>query len=121
MQRRTRAATRVRWMLAAVCCAVAGLSDWAWSAPCTDVVDDLVVTQDTAFCARTYRLMDRAGNGVIIVGADGITLDGNGLTLIGKNSSGYGLRLNGRANVTIRNFNITRFFYAVRIDGAHGV
>ncbi len=121
MQQLARTAIRVLRILALMFLAVAGVSDRARSAACTDVVDDLVVTQDTVFCARNYRIMDRAGNGVIIVGADGITLDGSGLTLNGKNSSGYGVRLNGRANVTIRNFNITRFFYAVRIDSAQGV
>jgi parallel beta-helix repeat protein len=90
-------------------------------AACTVPSDDLVVTQDTQFCAGSYRIRDRAGNGVIIVGADGIVLDGGGMTLNGGNSSGIGIAVGGRSNVTIRNFTITRFNHAMRIVSCNGM
>jgi parallel beta-helix repeat protein len=90
-------------------------------AACTVPSDDLVVTQDTQFCAGSYRVRDRAGNGVIIAGADGIILDGGGMTLNGGNSSGVGVVVNGRSNVTIKNFTITKFHHAIRIESCDGI
>jgi parallel beta-helix repeat protein len=89
-------------------------------AACTVPSDDLVVTQNTQFCSGSYRVRDRGGNGVIIAGADNIILDGGGMTLNGGNSSGIGIAVDGRRNVTIRNFTLTKFDHAVRIVSSDG-
>ncbi|HSH77313.1 MAG TPA: right-handed parallel beta-helix repeat-containing protein, partial [Herpetosiphonaceae bacterium] len=83
--------------------------------------DDMVVTQTTIFCPGTYKIADRGKPGVIIVGADNITLDGTGMTLEGRNASGYGIYLNGHSGVTIKGFTITSYYYAVRAENASGL
>jgi parallel beta-helix repeat protein len=88
---------------------------------CTVPSDDLVVTQDTLFCSGSYRIRDRGGNGVIIAGADDIVLDGGGMTLNGGNSSGIGIAVDGRSNVTVRNFTLTKFDHAIRAVSCDGI
>ncbi|MFC1509701.1 NosD domain-containing protein, partial [Candidatus Omnitrophota bacterium] len=56
-----------------------------------------------------------SGNGIII-GADFITIDGNGHTISGD-GSGSGIILNGKNNVTIKNCNITGFQRGILVDG----
>jgi parallel beta-helix repeat protein len=108
------------WFLATLLSTI-GLGPRELFAACTVPSDDLVVTQDTQFCSGSYRIRDRAGNGVIIVGADAIVIDGGGMTLNGSNSSGAGIVVDGRSEVTIRNFAITKFYHAIRTESCNGI
>lgn len=51
-------------------------------------------------------------NETIQIDNDGITLDGNGHTITGSNS-GYGIYLNSRMGITVKNFNIKNFSYGL--------
>ena len=88
---------------------------------CTELTNNMVITQDTTFCAKPYRFPDKESDGVIIIGAHNIEVDGNGLTLDGMNKSGYGVYLNGYSGVTLRNFNIKRYYYAIRVENASNI
>jgi len=64
-----------------------------------------------------------AGGHGIIIGADGVTLNGNGHTIYGTTSGGSrgvwcGTPTEPRANVTIRNCRITTFFYGILMRSA---
>ena len=49
----------------------------------------------------------------LVIGADGITLDGGGAMLVGSNHEGVGVRLAGRSNVTIKNLRIRDFHHGI--------
>jgi len=53
--------------------------------------------------------------GTIVIERDGIVLDGAGYTLQGKNSS-YGIWLQDKSGVTIKNLNIRNFGYGIRVS-----
>ena len=82
------------------------------------LTDNYVVTTNTTFCTGTYNYADREENGVIIVGADNIVINGNNLVLDGRRKIGYGIYLNGHKGVTIKNFNIKNYYYAMRAENA---
>ena len=81
----------------------------------------MIITKDTTFHSRSCTFIDKAGKGVIVVGADDITLDGNGLTLDGRDGRGYGIVLNGHKGVTITNFKITGYHYAIKIENTERI
>lgn len=88
---------------------------------CVKLVNNYTVTKDTTFCKRNYIFTDNEQNGVIIINADNVTVDGSGLTLDGSTKMGYGIFLNGHSGITIRNFNIKNFYYAVRIENGEEI
>jgi parallel beta-helix repeat protein len=96
-------------------------SGQAYAQECTELTNNMVITQDTTFCSKTYSFLDKEEDGVIIIGADNIMVDGNGLTLDGKNNSGYGIYLNGYNGVTLLNFNIKNYYYAIRVENADSI
>ena len=75
--------------------------------------DRVVVTASTRFRPGYYPFGHPDGGGVIVVAADGIVLDGNGLVLDGLGRAGFGIVLRGRSGVTVRNFVVRNFFYAL--------
>lgn len=91
------------------------------AAACTPLTGPLVATASVAFCPGVYPLPDRQGRGAIVVGADDITLDGNGLTLDGGDGRGYGIALDGHTGVTIANFTIRHYYDAIRVANAAGI
>lgn len=88
------------------------------AASCTTLKNNTVVTASTTFCSGSYSFADNEVNGVISVAADNIVIDGGGLSLSGKRNKGYGIYLNGYKGVTIQNFNITKFYYGLRLENA---
>src|SRR4051812_35373808 len=104
----------------------------AEAANCLKVVKNLTITNTTGatlnvtLCPGTYHLADNDTNGVIIIKGSNITLDAGGVKLVGSNSSGYGVYLNGSSvaggqitNVTIKNFSqISGFSYGMRLENA---
>jgi parallel beta-helix repeat protein len=79
-------------------------------------VDDLIIRTDTLFEPGVYVVDDIADNGALIIGADGVTLDCNHATLLGKEGRGFGVYNPGHHNVTIRNCRIHNYYYAIRAD-----
>ena len=84
------------------------------------VRDDLTITQSTTLTPGVYRVSDAAGDGVIQIHADNVTLDGAGVTLVGD-GRGYGISMNGHTGLTLRNFNVSGYFYGVSISNASNV
>ena len=70
--------------------------------------DNLYITENTTLQPGVYYLP----NGLTIV-EDGITLDGNGALLIGKERFGRGIRVCGRSNVTIKNLRLQEYEHGI--------
>lgn len=81
--------------------------------------DNTLVNQNVTYAPGVTYAQDPGNDGVLIVNADNIVIDGGGRVLessVGpllSDRSGYGIRLNGRRNVTIRNFKIRGFRYGI--------
>jgi parallel beta-helix repeat protein len=84
-------------------------------AQCVIPADGMTIVTDTTFCPGNYELP----NGIII-GADHVTLDGNGAGLNG-NDAGYGLRAEGRHGFTVRDLIIRRYFHGMHIRNCSDV
>ena len=78
--------------------------------------DGMIITQDTALAPGDYFLP----NGIEI-GADGVTLDGNGARLIGHGQQGAGVRIAGRQGVTVRNLRLFSYRHGIRAEDADGL
>lgn len=76
--------------------------------PVTLVTDGMVITKDTTLQPGVHYLP----NG-IKVAAPGITLDGNGATIVGYNREGCGVTVNGQDGVTIRNLKVRDFYHGI--------
>lgn len=64
-------------------------------------LDGMVITQDTTFQPGLY-FLPRG----IEIGADGVTLDGQGAVLVGEHRQGRGITMVGRRQVTLRNLRL---------------
>jgi len=54
--------------------------------------------------------------GSVIIQKDSIVVDGEGYTVEGDGAMPYGIYLNGRFNVTLKDMKITKFFVGIRFD-----
>jgi parallel beta-helix repeat protein len=70
--------------------------------------DGLVVTKDTKLCHGFYNIPDSGADGVIMINAPNIVLDGNGAILNGT-GSGFGIYNPGFDNVEIKNCTIPNY------------
>lgn len=85
----------------------------SWTVP----RDDLYIGSDTTFRPGVYNISDTGEEGVIIINASDIVLDGNGATIIGNmTGSDYGIRCRDHQNVTIRNFTMMRYVSGIEIE-----
>ncbi len=75
--------------------------------------DAQTITSSTQFEPGVYYLPAGLTNA-----ADGVTLDGNGATLIGHNREGTGVKLDGHAGVTIRNLTIRDYYHGIAARSA---
>ncbi len=75
-----------------------------------------ILSEDTSFEPGVYFLPDG-----LAVGANGITIDGNGALLVGQDQRGTGLRINNRQGVTIRNLHVQSFYHGLYISGCHEI
>jgi len=75
---------------------------------CTTPVDDLTISENTTLCSGTFDANDAAADGLIKIGASGVTLDCNGTTIVG-NGSGHGIYINAQDNIIIKNCNIEHY------------
>lgn len=92
--------------------------------------DGMKITRDTKFAPGVYYLP----NGIEI-GADGITLDGNGALLVGAASlapfgsaqgkplsqRSRGVRVNQKLSVTLRNLNVERFYHGIWVNASANI
>ena len=76
----------------------------------------MIITQDTILDPGIYNLPYG-----IIIGADGITLDGNGAMLVGDQRNGRGITIEGRSNVTIKNTRIREYYHGIYARGCPGL
>jgi parallel beta-helix repeat protein len=70
--------------------------------------DSLFIDKDTVLQPGVYYVP----NGIII-DEDGITLDGNGALLVGKDRNGMGVSIHNRKGVTIKNLRIQNYKYGI--------
>lgn len=70
--------------------------------------DGMVVTKDTTLQPGVYFLPHG-----MEIGADGVTLDGNGAMLIGKDRQGRGVTVMGRRHVTLRNLRLRDYYHGL--------
>src|SRR5437016_1069463 len=78
--------------------------------------EGLSIRADTILTPGVYHLP-----GGLSIDADGVTLDGNGATLIGADRQGTGLRIEGRANVTVRNLRVRDYYHGIYAVGCRGL
>lgn len=79
-------------------------------------VDGMVITEDTTFVPGVYLL--RQG---IIIGADGVTLDGGGVLLVNATHEGAAVRAENQTNITIRHLSTSGFYHGLRFDHCKNV
>ncbi|MCU0493517.1 MAG: right-handed parallel beta-helix repeat-containing protein [Chloroflexaceae bacterium] len=70
--------------------------------------DGLVITQNTTLAPGVYLLPQG-----LTIGADGVTLDGNGALLVGAGRQGRGLTLEGRRGVSVRNLRLMEYEHGI--------
>jgi len=98
------------------CGAGEGGSDMgALDCDCVVPTEDLTITTDTKLCKGTYTLNDTNTNGAIIIGANDVTLDCNGATLIGNlSTTSKGIYAINRNNWEIKNCIIQGYNFGIQ-------
>ncbi len=76
----------------------------------------LVIRENTRLEPGVYYLPEG-----IIIEAPGVTLDGNGATILGDNRQGVGVSVLGQTGVTIRNLRIRDYYHGILARGADGI
>jgi len=78
--------------------------------------DAMYITEDTIFKPGVYYVP----NGIIVL-EDGITLDGNGALLIGKERNGHGVNVNNRKGVTVKNLRLRDYKRGIYAQDCSGL
>ncbi len=78
--------------------------------------DRMGIDRDTTLAPGVHDLP--AG---LVIAADGIKLDGNGALLVGRDGQGCGLRIEGHANVTVKNLRLARYYHGIHARDCHGL
>jgi parallel beta-helix repeat protein len=78
--------------------------------------DGMVITEDTRFAPGVYALRDG-----IRIGADGVTVDGNGALLVRQSREGVGIYGENRTDMTIRNLALSGSYHGLRFDNCRNV
>lgn len=78
--------------------------------------DGMTITENTTLTPGVYHLPKG-----IVIGADNVTLDGGGATIIGSNREGRGVSIEGRSGVTVKNLNIREYYHGIYAHGASGL
>ena len=74
---------------------------------------------DTVIESCTFNENLRCPNGGLIIGADGIIINGNGYTLVGTGSGQEGIYNENCNDVTIKNINIREFCFGIYFTGVN--
>lgn len=88
---------------------------------CTVPTDGMVITQDTTFCPGEYLLPKG-----IVIGANGVTMDCNGATILGvafppSGIPSVGIQGNGVSNVTVENCRVKDHHTGINFTASPGV
>jgi parallel beta-helix repeat protein len=78
--------------------------------------DGMVITEDTTFAPGVYYL--RQG---LRLGANDISIEGEGVTLVDESHQGAGIHAENRSGVTIRNIALSGFYHGIRCDHCQNV
>ncbi len=73
--------------------------------------DGMTITQDTTFEPGVYVLPHG-----IRIEADGVTLNGQGVTIVSAAHEGVGVYAQGRSNINVRGLSISGFYHGIRLD-----
>ena len=79
-------------------------------------VDGMVITEDTRFAPGVYPLQRG-----ITLGADGITVEGDGVLLVNATRQGVGIHAENRRQITVRGLAVSGFFHGLRFDHCQDV
>ena len=79
-------------------------------------IDGMQITRDTTLAPGVYYLP----HGIEIT-ADHVTLDGNGALLVGDNFQGRGVAANQRTGITLKNFNVERYYHGIWVNASANV
>lgn len=78
--------------------------------------DGMTITENTSFAPGVYQLTQG-----ITIGADNITINGEGVLLVDQTRTGVGIHAQNRHGVTIRGVEISGFYHGIRVDDAQDV
>lgn len=78
--------------------------------------DGMRVTEDTVLQPGVYYLPQG-----ITIAADGVTLDGNGAILIGRDRTGVGVRVEGKKGVTIKGLRLREYYHGIHATDCQGL
>jgi parallel beta-helix repeat protein len=79
-------------------------------------IDGMVITEDTSLAPGVYPLKK-----AITIGADGVKLIGNGVTLVDQSHQGTAIHVENHSGVTIQGLAISGFYHGIRIDHCRDV
>jgi parallel beta-helix repeat protein len=88
---------------------------------CVVPQDNLYITEDTVLCPGTYYVDDVGLDGVLIIGADGVTLEGSNTTIIETDPAkqAIGVRIAGFNGVTVRGIEFREFSAGIYLSGSN--
>lgn len=87
--------------------------------PCVVPSDNLLINEDTTLCPGIYNIPDPDKNGVIIINAPGITLEGSGTVIIGSETYyGRGIYNLNHDNVIIKNLEVRDYYFGMMIQNS---
>src|SRR5512141_1989976 len=78
--------------------------------------DGMIIMNDTTFAPGVYYLPHG-----IEIGADHVTLDGNGALLIGDSLQGQGVTITQKTGVTVRNLLVERYYHGLWVNASANV
>ncbi len=78
--------------------------------------DEMVITESVTLAPGTYVLP-----GGLRVKGDGITIDGQDVTLVGPRGSGVGLQADNVRGLTVRGLSLTGYYHGIRLERCRNV
>ncbi|MFN8378994.1 MAG: right-handed parallel beta-helix repeat-containing protein [Anaerolineae bacterium] len=78
--------------------------------------DGMVITESVRFSPGVY-VLPRG----LTIGADNVTLEGEGALIVSPAQAGTGIHAVGRRNVTLRGLSIAGFYHGIRAEGCQNV
>ena len=88
---------------------------------CVVPQDNLYITEDTVLCSGTYYVDDVGLDGVLIVGADGVTLEGNNTIIVQTDPAkqAIGARIEGFNGVNVRGIEFKEFAAGIYLSDSN--
>jgi parallel beta-helix repeat protein len=79
-------------------------------------VNGMVITEDTTFAPGVYHLPEG-----ITIGADGVTIRGEGTLIVSAAKTGSAIRATGHQRIGVHDLSISGFYYGIRFDQCQDV